>query len=181
MKNLLTTICLMALIGTAIGVNVGAAGDVDVNATVTITALSIASITPTTFDYGSLGTSDTKTYLTTSGAQTYGIKVENGGTAADFKIKGSATTGGTTAWTLDETTPGANIYVHRYAINSGGEGSPSFGSYTGLTGSNKALASSVIAGGFAYFSLELKTPTVSADVGIEKTLPVTVMAVAPAL
>lgn len=181
MKKYLIIICMLAFIGTAIGVNVDATDSADVSATVTIAALSIASIAPTTFDYGSLGTGDSKDYLATTDAPAYGIKVTNGSTAADLKIKGADTTGGSTAWTLGASA-GINAYVHNYKVNAGTEETPDYtGDYTALTASNQALFSNVAADESATFNLQVETPTTSSEVGVAKTLPVTVIAVAPGL
>ena len=174
MKQLFASICILAIVGMMVGMVMGVmvnAAEDSVTATVTIEAISIVSVVPSSFDYGSLGTNATTTFKIASSTAT-GIIVTNGSTAADYKIKGSNTTGGSTHWTLNATA-GENQYVHRFEESVAA-------TWTTLTAENQTLKSAVAADGTVEFDLEINTPTISSDVGVEKSVPVTVVAVQPA-
>ena len=141
MKNrMILILSLVVLVFSLVG-PVWAASTGTINVTVTPKLISL-SVTPTTYDYGTLGLSD-------SAETTITFTVENDGTVAeDFDIKGFDTAD----WTLSGAV-GADTYKHDWKEGAG--------TYAALTTGGAAGATSVAAGNSKSFRFRLNTPTSS--------------------
>ena len=136
-----------------------------VAATVTAQNVSITLTTDGAVAYGTQTVSATAD-TTSNGVNDTETVQNNGNVAEDFDISGAASA----AWTL-AATAGANQYAHKFCITTC-DSSPT---WTALTGSNQALATSVAASGTQAFDLQLLMPTSTASYA-EQTLNVTVTA-----
>lgn len=163
MKQILTIVCIVSLVGAAIGVRVGAQ-TANVTASVTVGAVSV-SVDPGSFDYG------TRPYNTSIESfnvlSSNNIKATVGGVVTDLDIKGATTT----AWTLAGTA-GENTYVHAFATSTNISTQPT--GYTPLTTTNAVLATHVPIGGDIFFGLKITTPT--AGTGTQQSAVVTLTA-----
>ncbi len=115
-----------------------------INVTVTTKLISL-SVSPTSYDYGTLDLSDTT-------ETSINFDVENTGNVdEDFDIKGADTT----AWPLSGA-PGADLYQHdwREVVS---------GSYAALTTGNVVAATSVGASSSESFMFKLHMPTSSSS------------------
>ena len=131
-----------------------AEADNTVTATVTIGTVSV-TVSPTSFDYGTMPFSTYKESFDTAGALSgKNISATVGTLKTDLAIKGAVTTDWTT---LDATTPGVNTYVHKFGVAA--NETTRAASYAGLTTTNTSLASAVAANGVVWFGLKIYTPT----------------------
>lgn len=162
MKQILTIVCLVSLMGAAIGIRVGAQS-ANVSATVTVGAVSV-SVDPATFDYG---TRPYGTSIESFDVITNNITATVGGVLTDIDIKGASTT----AWTL-AATAGADIYVHSFGTAADVSTKPA--GYSALTESNVTLATKVPALGTRFFGLKITTPT--SGTGTQQSAVVTLTA-----
>ncbi len=113
MKNLIASICILSVVGMAVGVAVQGANEAGVAATVTVQNISV-SVSDGTVVYGTLPVNTAKSTLAgeLNDLQT---ATNNGNVTENFNIRG--TDSGT--WTLGATA-GSNVYVHKFSTNSGG-------------------------------------------------------------
>jgi len=163
-KQIIASICVLGLLGMAVGVVVQADVTGTVAATVTVQNISVA-VTDGTVTYGVLAVNTSTSTVDVGDTQT---ATNNGNDTQDLNIKGQDST----SWTLGGSA-GSDVYVHEFSTTSfaGGAGSP-------LTISYQTLATGVTAGtGTQVFDLKITTPTVSSSFS-EQSVDVTVQAIA---
>lgn len=156
---------VMAIVYLMIQSTTHAATSAEVSATVTAQNVSVTLTTDGAVDYGTQSISTT-TDTTDDGIDDTETVQNNGNVAQDFDIKGA----NTASWTLGST-GGANQYAHKFCTTTC-DTSPT---WTALTTSDQALATSVAASGSQSFDLQLIMPTSTASY-VEQTLAVTVTA-----
>ncbi len=154
MKHILIIVCLMALIGVAIGINVKA-DDAVVTATVTIGTVSV-TVDPTGFDYGSMPYNTSKESHDIL-SDPKNIKATVGSVVTDLDIKGAHTGTEGTFWTLVAAVGDENEYVHAFGLATDGATRP--GSYTNLTTGNATFKEGVAIDADEFFGLKITTPT----------------------
>jgi len=154
MKSLIATICILGIMGMAIG-TITRAGDT-VTATVTIGTVEV-TVDPTDFDYGTIPFSTSEeSFDVIDNAGVFNIKATVGTLETDLDIKGANSTGGT-GWTL-AAAAGAGEYAHKFGIAANGTTKPA--SYAALTTNyeDNVLAANVVASDSVWFGLEIWTP-----------------------
>lgn len=158
------TIGLVVILAAVVVAPVWAGGEATISCTVTPRLIAV-SVDPNYVDYGvvDLGSS----------AVSWEFTATNVGSAPeDFTIMGA----GTQAWTLIDTTPDPNQYMHEFAKPTYPAGGAHDG-WTALTATYQPLAAAVAAnGGYQNFKLQIWTPTSTSSYD-EQTTSVTVMAV----
>jgi len=170
MKSLIANICILGMIGMAIGAGVFAADTADVNATVKVQNISV-SVSDGTVDYQTLALSGTED-TTTSGVDNSQTATNDGNVTEDFNIKGADVSTGC-SWTL-ATTQGDEQYFHKFCT-SDCDSSPT---WTALTTSYQTLAAGVAESGNQVFDLQIGVPS-STTCTAQATATVTVQAVLP--
>ena len=173
-KQFIASLCVLAIVGMAVGVGVEA-GDT-VTATVTPETVEV-TIDPATFDYGIMGTSSTEQYSAIyDSGNNIGLGYPSlvtatvGNTGTDLNIRGvNATGAGSYIWTLDGSGIGPNQYMHAFTNTSGVTSG-------NLTAVSQTLEIGVIANGSATFDLQISTPSTVTEVET-MSVPVTVVAV----
>lgn len=171
MKSLIVSICILGVVGMAIGVTVLSGETATISSTVTARNLSINRTSDGTLTYGTLDLSAVTTTDPTGSineVQTF----QNNGSQAKFNIKTDSTTGGSTAWTAGAAVD-TDVYVHWFATT------------TDITwqmlGTNNTYetASSTIDNGVSLnIYLKFQAPSGSTEY-VQKTVPVTVQAATP--
>lgn len=151
MKSLISTICILGLVGMVVGVAAQGATEGNVTATVTVQNISVA-VTDGTVTYGTLtaGASQKTNALSPVDTQT---ATNNGNVTETLNIRGT----NSAAWTLAAAASGATNYKHEFSK----DGFVTAG--TALTLVNQTLASGVAAGGNQTFDLQITTPPSAAD------------------
>lgn len=165
MKSLLTTVCILAIIGMIVGVMVKAVDEKSVTATVTVSQISI-SITPGTVSYGTLALSGIKD--TTSGGTNESQTVTNNGNMnVDLDIKGTTATPQCT-WTL-AATQGDGQYFHKYCNTGSGSPDPcdATPTWNALTTTYVQFDTAVIPTGTSLFDLQVGVPSSTSCVDAE--------------
>lgn len=162
--KILAQFSLLSLLGALLAVGVSAADTGTVTATVTVQNISV-SVADGAVSYGTLGSN---TAADTNPADTQ-TATNNGNVTENFNIKGQNSGN----WTLAGTAA-SDAYVHKFCTSSCG--SPPT-SYTALTTSYQALATSVATSGTQTFDLYINTPNPS-TVFTQQSVDVTVQAVA---
>jgi len=166
MKTLLLTLGLISLVGLALAVTAGAATSDSVTATVTVQSISV-TVTDGIVAYGTMAVSTTaSTTLAGSGLDDSQTATNAGNVTEDFDIAGQDSV----AWTL-ESAIGANQYKHSFCTVDC-ETTPS---WTALTTSYQALATSVATSSTSVFDLKLDTPSSSSSFD-QQSVDVTVLA-----
>jgi myosin-crossreactive antigen len=143
---------------------VNAADEVSLSATVTVQNISV-TVTDGSITYGTLSTSGTAN-TTATGVDDSQTATNNGNVTEDFDIKGADTA----AWSLAGSA-GSENYAHNFCT-SDCDGDPS---WTALTTSYQALATSVSTSGTQEFDLRINVPT-STSTYTEQTAQVWVLA-----
>ncbi len=128
--------------------------------------VSISIASDATISYGNVSTN--KSTLDLSDTQ---IAENDGDTTADFNIKTSNATGGTT-WTVG-TSAGSDIYVHEFSVNAGGAWE-----VLNTADSYETLKTGVGVGSTQPFDMRITVPTSTSDYQ-QKTITITVQAVQP--
>ncbi|OGJ37698.1 MAG: hypothetical protein A2383_02255 [Candidatus Pacebacteria bacterium RIFOXYB1_FULL_39_46] len=141
-----------------------AAASADVTATVTIASISL-TVTDGSVTYGTINTSSS-TDTTTNGVNDSQTTTNNGNVTEDFDIKAQDSSN----WTLSSTA-GSETFAHKFCITDC-DTSPT---WTALTASYQALATSVTESGTQVFDLQFLSPTATV-VTAEESLTVTVLA-----
>jgi len=155
-KQFIASLCLLALVGMAVGVGVQGAEEGTVGATVTVESISVSISSDGIVAYGTIGAGDSKnTALYHESTNLDGMNpadtqtvANDGNITVTINIRGT----GSDAWTLATTASGATDYSHKFskdAFDTDG---------TALTLSNQELASGVISGNSQTFDLEITTP-----------------------
>ena len=164
MKSLITTICILSLVGMVAGVAVQGANTAPVSATVTPKKISV-SVSPSSVAYGTVAL-DTEVFPTGDPAIT---ATNDGNVTETLNIVGANATFGANTWTLSGTANGADIYMHKFDT-------PAYADpYTALTTSYQTLAASVASSGTQDFKLKIKTPVSTLAYG-EYSTTVTIQA-----
>jgi len=165
-KQIIASICVLGLLGMAVGVVATAAATGSVAATVTPRLLSV-SVSDGNVSYGIVSLNTTQD-TTASGVNETQTATNNGNASSTLNIKSSDATGGTT-WEL-AATAGTNTYVHKF---KGGDALV----WTQLPVDNDSYATLDVraAASSVDFDLQITTPTVTADHN-EKAITVTVQA-----
>lgn len=166
MKKLALALGALAILGGALALPISAAEESTVNATVMPILISL-NVSPTAIGYGSkpLGATNVT-------PDSLPIAVTNTGSVDEkFLIRGAPTAN----WTL-AATAGANQYVHKFSLQSGG-------TYTTLTTTNQTLfpttpGQGVIPTGSLDLFLRMDLPT-SSTVFTQQTASVTIVAALP--
>lgn len=145
-----------------------------VAATVTPQNISVA-VTDGSVAYGTLSLSSTAD-TTAGGVNDTQTATNDGNVVEDFNIKSSDASGGTT-WTLSATI-GADQYKHSFCTTGTGTPDPCDTSptWTAMSTSYSALASTISASGTKKFDLKIDTPSSTSDF-VQKSITVTVQAV----
>lgn len=151
-KNLFIAIGILAVAGVLVGIVAvkGATTD-SVTATVEIGSVSV-TVTPESFDYGTIPFSTTKESYDTTDLSSTNIDAQVGGVLTDLDIKGTSTV----AWTLAGSI-GENQYVHSFGTTTDDGTRPS--SYTALTDTYTTLYADVASGTTKYFGLKIAVPS----------------------
>jgi len=166
-KQFIATLCILAVVGVAVGVGVEAA---DVQCTVTPGEISV-SLNRTAVGYGIMLLKDEKVDpegVITATAGTADVNLNFTGDNATY-TGGTGCGDGTCTWTL-AATPGTDIYKHSATI----------GSETALTKSAQTLVTGLSAGASEGFTLKMYTPTggdIETELGNQYGTTVTVMAI----
>lgn len=159
-KQLIASICVLGLLGMAVGIVATADTTGTVTATVTPQIISV-TVDVSDVDYGILDVSET------SAPSSVITATNNGNVAEKLEIKGSDSTN----WTLSDTAIGADIFMHEFATDD-----DSYVSYTALDNTNyTTLDASVAASGTQLFKLQLKMPS-STSVTDQQSTTITVLA-----
>ncbi|MCX6796798.1 MAG: hypothetical protein NTW06_04885 [Candidatus Falkowbacteria bacterium] len=135
------------------------------------------SISPSSFNYGSINNNTSSSTLTLWGGA--GIIATNGAVAADFDIYGATSTGSGGGWTLATNNTGNN-YMHQFCKDTDVDCTTPPTGYTGneLTTSPQELKHGVAQSGTYVFQLQITTPTTPTDVSVQSAI-VTIQATAP--
>ena len=149
MKFLITTICILGLVGMVVGVAVQGADTGTVAATVTVQSISV-TVTDGTVAYGIIVAGASKDTVTPSDLQT---ATNNGNVTENLNIRGT----NSAAWILAATASGATNYKHEFSKDRFAT------SGTALTLVNQTLASSVAPAGTQTFDLKVTTPPSAAN------------------
>lgn len=161
MKSLISTICILGLVGLVVGAAAQGVTEGNVSATVTVQNISVA-VTDGTVAYGIIAAGASKDTVTPSDLQT---ATNNGNVTETLNISGT----NSVVWTLAGTAAGATNYKHEFSkdrfVTAG----------TALTLINQTLALGVAAGGSQTFDLKITTPP-SASVFTEQSVNVIVQA-----
>jgi hypothetical protein len=163
MKSLIATICILGMVGMIIGAVVQAAEEATVTATVTVQNISL-TVSDGSIAYGTLGQNSTKSTCDLTDTQTV---TNNGNVTENFNIKGQNSAN----WTLG-TTPGSDVYVHKFSTSA-----CPWSSGTALTTTYQTMATGIAPNGTATLNLQINTPNPS-TVYTEQQVNVTVQAVA---
>ena len=171
MKSLIISVCVLSLIGTAIGITIWGDTTGTISATVTARNLAITRSSDGAIAYGTLDLSATTTTDPSSDindTETF----QNTGSTAKFNIKTGSTTGGSTPWTAAGTAA-SDVYVHWFATT------------TAITwqmldtnDTYETATSTIEAGVSLDVYLKFQAPSGSTEY-VQKTVPVTVQAAAP--
>ncbi len=166
-KQLIASICILGLLGMAVGVVATAATTADVSATVTAELISV-SVSNGSVTYGILPLNTSKNTVTLTQTQ---VVTNNSNVAVDLEVKSSDAVGGT-QWNLAATNASLDEFTHEFA--------PDGSTWTGFNVDNSTYvtlgAGNIAAsGGTQNLDLRIKTPTSVTD-NVEKTITVTVLA-----
>ncbi|MGC8851865.1 MAG: hypothetical protein ACP5PR_02105 [Minisyncoccia bacterium] len=145
MKKFIIIIGILGLGGMIVFTMVKAADTATVAATVTVQNISV-SVSDGTVNYGILPLNTTKSTCDLSDTQTL---TNNGNVAENFNIKGQNSNN----WNLG-TTPGTDVYVHKFATSS-----CPWTSGTALTTSYQTAATNVAPNATSTLNLQINTPT----------------------
>jgi hypothetical protein len=189
MKSLLATICILAIVGMAVGVTIVMAGDT-VNCTVTPGNYAV-SVLPTSDPHGgmTLVSSHTGTKITATNDGSLTAKLTIIGADATY-TEGGKCGDGVCTWTLSTSAPGTDIYVHAFSTKdpapttNGTLGSDPTVEWVALDkGSTyKTLVATKGSGLTQDFYLDMRTPATGStetDYGSEYSTDVTVAAGEP--
>ena len=152
-KNFLVIVCVLALVGATIGVVSKAAEEDQVTATVQIGDISV-SVSPKSFDYGSMPFSTTKTSYEVISGGSHNIGATVGAVTTDLDIKASSTA----AWTLSDSAIGANQYMHKFDLAVDETTDPG-GPYTAASSTYAELTTDVAPSTTVWFGLEIHVPS----------------------
>jgi len=152
-KNFLVIVCVLALVGATIGVVSKAAEEDQVTATVQIGDISV-SVSPESFDYGSMPFSTTKTSFSVIDGGGKNIGATVGAVTTDLDIKASSTA----AWTLSDSAIGSDIYMHKFDLAVDQTTDPG-GPYTAASSTYAVLETDVASSTTVWFGLEIHVPS----------------------
>jgi len=163
MKSFIASICILGLVGMAVGITVQGADEASVAATVTVQSISV-SVSDGDVAYGILAAGGSKDTLSPVDLQT---ATNNGNVTETFNIYGTVSS--PAGWTLGSAASGASVYYHGFSKDSGS-------SWTALTTNPQELATGVVAGtGTQTFDLKITTPPSASDF-TQQSVNVTVQA-----
>lgn len=169
-KQFIASLCVLAMVGMAVGVGVKADDTGTVGATVTAELITI-SVTSGSVAYGILSTNTSEDTVSSSQTQ---VVANGSNVAVDLEVKSSDAIGGT-AWNLAATNEALNEFTHEFAPD--GSAWETFdvdnNIYTSLAGNIAATT------GTQNLNLRIKTPSSVSD-NIQKIITVTVLATATA-
>lgn len=165
MRSLLISIAILGLVGTVVGVAVGAQSTDDVTATVTAKLISV-SVSSGTVAYGILDLNTTTTTVALGQTQT---ATNDSNVAVDLGIRSSDATSSSTNWNL-AAAAGDNAFTHEFSTDGS-----SYAAFDVNNSTYSTLVSGVAASGSQTFDLRIGTPTTSSD-SLEHTITVTVQA-----
>ena len=171
MKSLIISVCVLSLIGTAIGITIWSATTGTISATVTARNLAITRSSDGAIAYGTLDLSAVTTTDPSSDindTETF----QNDGSQAKFNIKTDSTTGGSTPWTAGDTAA-SNVYVHWFATTTG-----ITWQMLDINNTYETATSTIDNGVSLNIYLKFQAPSGSTEY-VQKTVPVTVQAAAP--
>lgn len=159
-KQIIASICVLGLLGMAVGVVATADETGTVTATVTPQIIAV-TVDVSSVDYGILDVSDTS-------APSAVITATNTGNVAEkLEVKGSDSTN----WTLSNAAIGADQFMHEFATDD-----DSYVSYTALHNTNYTTLDATVATSSAQlFKSRLKMPS-STSVTTQQSTTVTVLA-----
>ncbi len=171
MKNLISSVVMVALIGMMVGVAAGAATTAAVTATVTAQNVSV-SLNQSSFAYGTMSVNTASSTLQMWGGA--GITATNdGNVTSDLTIYGADTA----AWTLNSSNATLNNYIHRFCKDTDVDCTTPPTNYTALTTSPATLKAAVAASGTYIFQLQITTPNTTNNY-TQQSAAVTVQAAA---
>ena len=162
-KQFIASLCLLAIVGVAVGVGVKAGDNVTATVTPQIVAVSVST---ENIDYGVLNISET------SDPSVVIIATNEGNVTEKFEIYGSDST--SADWTLSDTAVGEDIFMHEFATDD-----DSYASYTALDSSAYATLDESVStsSGTQLFKLQLKMPSSTSTTDTQSTI-VTIVATA---
>jgi len=152
-KKLFALFAFLPLIAVMLTMQVGAADEETVTATVTAENLVI-SVTPGSISYGTIGTSSTKD-TTDTGTDESQTASNDGNVTSDFNMKGYDSA----SWGIGDTA-GSESYTHKYCNAADCDGSPA---WTALGLGYSLVYDAVAASGTHVFDLEVGTPVTTSD------------------
>ena len=159
-KQLIASICILGLVGVAVGVAVQGADTDTVTARVTPQIIAV-SVDVENVDYGVLNVNDI------SDPSAVITATNDGNVAEKFEIMSSDSTD----WTISNTAVGADIFMHEFATDD-----DTYTNYTAMDDTAyNTLDASVAKEGTQLFKLKLKMPS-STAVTTEQSTTVTVLA-----
>jgi len=165
MKSLITILGILGIVGLVVGPLVQAADTATATVTATVTVQNISlTVSDGSITYGTIAANSSKSTCDLSDTQTV---TNNGNVAETFNIKGQDSA----KWTLG-TTPGSDVYVHKFATSS-----CPWASGTALTTSYQTMQTNVAVNATSTLNLQITTPNPS-TVFTEQSVNVTVEAVA---
>jgi len=150
-RNFLAIVCVLALVGATVGVVSKAAEEDKVTATVEIGDISV-SVSPDSFDYGSMPFSTSRTSFSVIDGGNKNIGATVGAVETDLDIKASSTA----AWTLSDSAIGADIYMHKFGLAA--DETTEAGSYTAASSTYAELTTNVASSTTVWFGLEIHVP-----------------------
>ena len=167
MKSLITILSTLTIVGLIVSSLIQAADTATVTATVTVQNVSL-SVSDGSITYGTLAQNSSKSTCDLSDTQTV---TNNGNVAETFNIKGQNSAN----WTLG-TTPGTNVYVHKFSTSTCGSinwnTAPTLATSTYAT-----MATNVATSSNVTLNLQITTPNPS-SVYSQQSVDVIVEAVA---
>jgi len=170
MKSLIISLCILGMVGVAIGIAVWAAEDT-ITCSVTARDIAISVTTDGTIDYGNVDLSSSTSTLPNAidDVQT----ASNDGSTAKISVKTSNATPAT-GWTSVESFNGSNDeFIHSFTTTT----SPTWQVIT-EAGEYETASSTVEAGGTLDFYFQIETDDAYTDY-TAKSITLTVQAVAP--
>ncbi|MCK4592112.1 hypothetical protein KAT63_01570 [Candidatus Parcubacteria bacterium] len=174
-KQFVATLCILAVVGVAVGVGVEAGNEVE--CTVTPKLVSIG-VSPPSVGYGFVDVPSTDNIPTTPSSDPIIAATNSGNVDEDFTIRGDDATGTSITWTIVDGSPGTYDYNHKFLDCGNDSGCSSPAAANNLTKTTESLAEDVSAGSSEYFKLKLSTPTETGNDTSQHSTSVTVIAIA---
>jgi len=165
MKSIITTVCILSLFGSLIGMTIWGAATSTVSCTVTAKNISL-SVTDGSVAYSTLDLNSTTTTIVLVDTQ---VVSNDGNVTEDINVKSSDAAGGT-SWNL-AAAAGSDEYLHRFSTTTGS----TWVSFA-VDHAYSTLETGIAVSATTSLDLYIHTPTASTDY-TEKTITITAQAV----